>query len=212
MKFYDLYLFDFDYTLADSSRGIVMCFRHVLEKHGYAGISDNAIKQTIGRTLEDSFSVLTGVTEMQTLLDYRTQYVEKADVCMTDNTFLFPETIEVLTALKERGAKVGIISTKQRYCIMELMDQKVAPGFLDIVIGDEDVKTPKPSPEGLLTAIGKLNGSRQNTLYIGDSMIDAQTAQAAGVDFVGVTHGATTYEELAGYPHVEIAKDLSVLV
>ena len=53
MKRYGVYLFDFDYTLADSSRGIVMCFRHVLERHGYKGIDDHAIKRTIGKTLEE---------------------------------------------------------------------------------------------------------------------------------------------------------------
>ena len=52
---YTTYLFDFDYTLADSSRGIVICFRNVLERHGHTGISDEAIKRTIGKTLEDSF-------------------------------------------------------------------------------------------------------------------------------------------------------------
>lgn len=54
---YTTYLFDFDYTLADSSRGIVICFRNVLERHGHTGISDEAIKRTIGKTLEDSFSI-----------------------------------------------------------------------------------------------------------------------------------------------------------
>ena len=50
---YTTYLFDFDYTLADSSRGIVICFRNVLERHGHTGISDEAIKRTIGKTLEE---------------------------------------------------------------------------------------------------------------------------------------------------------------
>ena len=60
---YQVYLFDFDYTLADSSRGIVMCFRHVLERNGYADVTDEAIRRTIGKTLEESFSILTGVTD-----------------------------------------------------------------------------------------------------------------------------------------------------
>ena len=40
-KTYKAYLFDFDYTLADSSRGIVMCFRNVLAMHGHDGIRIN---------------------------------------------------------------------------------------------------------------------------------------------------------------------------
>lgn len=55
MKTYQTYLFDFDYTLADSSRGIVICFRNVLERHGFHHIDDHTIKRTIGKTLPESF-------------------------------------------------------------------------------------------------------------------------------------------------------------
>ena len=71
---YTTYLFDFDYTLADSSRGIVICFRNVLERHGHTGISDEAIKRTIGKTLEDSFSLLSGITAPETLAEYKKEY------------------------------------------------------------------------------------------------------------------------------------------
>jgi len=212
MKHYQVYLFDFDYTLADSSKGIVMCFRHVLERHGYNAISDQQIKHTIGKTLEDAFSVLTGVTDMDILNGYKTEYVEKAAGCMTKNTTLYPETRHVLTTLKEGGALLGIISTKFRYRIMELLEQQFPAGFIDIVVGGEDVKASKPSPEGLLYALEKLNVQKQDTLYIGDSTIDAQTAEAAAVDFVGVLHGTTTREELSVYPHLTIADDLNALI
>lgn len=49
MKSYQAYLFDFDYTLADSSRGIVMCYRNVLERHGFHQVDDLSIKRTIGK-------------------------------------------------------------------------------------------------------------------------------------------------------------------
>lgn len=58
---YGIYLFDFDYTLADSSRGIVICFRNVLTRHGHTNVTDESIKRTIGKTLEDSFSILTEI-------------------------------------------------------------------------------------------------------------------------------------------------------
>jgi len=212
MKYYNVYLFDFDYTLADSSKGIVMCFRHVLKLHGYMEISDMEIKYTIGRTLEDAFSVLTGISDRETLLSYKKEYVEKANDYMTQNTTLYPETINVLTTLKKRGAKVGIISTKFRYRILDLMDQKFPADFFDIVVGGEDVKAAKPSPEGVFYAIEKLNTEKQDVLYIGDSEIDAQTAEAAGVDFLGVLHGTTTHDELSVYPHIKIANDLNELI
>lgn len=211
MKSYNVYLFDFDYTLADSSRGIVMCYRNVLERHHHTGITDETIKRTIGKTLQESFSIMTGITDADTLEMYRKEYVKKADTHMTANTFLFPETIEVLTRLKTNGAKLGIISTKYRYRIMELLGKKLPENFLDIIVGGEDVQHPKPAPEGVLFAIGHLGCRKEDVLYVGDSTVDAETAQAAQVDFAGVLHGATTYDELAAYPHVAIMKTLAEL-
>lgn len=205
---YSTYLFDFDYTLADSSKGIVICFRNVLERHGHTHISNQEIKRTIGKTLEDSFSILTGITDREILESYRKEYVKEADTHMTANTFLFPETIEVLTALKQQGARIGIISTKYRYRIMELLGKELPEGFLDIVVGGEDVKAHKPSPEGLLYAITHLQSRKDQVLYIGDSTVDAETALAAEVDFMGVLHGTTTQKELEAYPHILIADNL----
>ena len=207
-KTYKAYLFDFDYTLADSSRGIVMCFRNVLAMHGHDGISDESIKRTIGKTLEESFTILTGIDDKETLAGYRKDYVAQADRLMTANTVLFPETLDVLSRLKERGARIGIISTKYRYRIMELLGKKLPEGFLDIIVGGEDVKTPKPSPEGLTFAISHLGLETADVLYCGDSTVDAETARNAGVDFAGVLHGMTTREELEAYPHAGIVTSL----
>lgn len=209
---YTTYLFDFDYTLADSSRGIVTCFRHVLTRHGYLTVTDDAIKRTIGQTLEEAFSLLTGVTAPERLAAFKQEYVKEADVHMTANTVLFLETKSVLTALKDAGALIGIISTKYRYRIEELLSQHFPAHFFHIIVGGEDVKVAKPSPEGLLLGMKKLHSSKAETLYIGDSVIDAQTAQAAGVDFAGVTHGVTTAEELSRYPHVKIMNTLEGLL
>ena len=212
MKTYQTYLFDFDYTLADSSKGIVMCYRNVLERHGHTGISDEQIKRTIGKTLVDSFAILSGITDTDTLEIYRKEYVKEADKYMTANTRLFPETAEVLTRLKAQGAKIGIISTKYRYRIMELLGHALPQGTIDLIVGGEDVQTPKPSPEGVFIALKKLHTEKASTLYIGDSIVDAETAQAAGTDFAGVLHGTTTREELAAYPHTDIMNDLTALL
>ena len=209
---YTTYLFDFDYTLADSSRGITLCFRHVLERNGYAGVTDEAIRRTIGKTLEESFSILTGVTDPDRLAAFKAEYRREADVYMTPNTRLFPETLRVLRTLKERGAKIGIISTKYRFRIHDTMDQHLPADFLDIVVGGEDVSRAKPDPEGLLYAIRQLGVKKKRVLYIGDSTVDAETAQAAGVDFAGVTHGVTTADELAAYPHRRIMDSLTELL
>ena len=208
---YTTYLFDFDYTLADSSRGIVTCFRNVLKRHGHTGISDEAIKRTIGKTLEDSFSILSGITTPETLAEYKKEYVKEADTYMTVNTFFFPETVTVLKTLKSQGAQIGIISTKFRFRIREMVDQHFPKDFFDIIIGGEDVKQAKPDPQGIKKALRRLHRRKSETLYIGDSTVDAETAQAAKVDFVGVLNGMTTREELMVYPHRQILDNLSLL-
>ena len=183
----------------------------MLERHGFHQIDDHTIKRTIGKTLPESFSILTGITDTDILEAFRKEYVKEADQHMTVNTRLFPETGKVLHSLKNNGATIGIISTKYRYRILELVGKVFPEGFFNIIVGGEDVKTPKPSPEGLNIAIERLQTDKATTLYIGDSTVDAETARNAGVDFAGVLHGMTTREELAVYPHVSIADTLEEL-
>ena len=209
---YKAYLFDFDYTLADSSRGIVTCFQNVLHKHGYSDVSDESIKRTIGKTLEESFAQLTDINDPHIIAEYKKEYVKEADIHMTANTVLYLETKSVLTVLKDAEAMIGIISTKYRYRIKELLKSHFPDNFFDIIIGGEDVKAPKPSPEGILLALQKLKLDRRQVLYIGDSVVDAQTAQAARVDFAGVTHGVTTAAELSQYPHLKVMQSLEGLL
>jgi phosphoglycolate phosphatase len=204
-----VFLFDFDYTLANSSEGIVMCYQHVLQRHQFNNISEDTIKRTIGKTLEESFQIMTGIEEADVLEGYRKEYVAEADKFMTAHTHLFPETKEVLETLKERGNQVGIISTKYRFRIEEFVNQHFEKGFFDIIIGGEDVTANKPDPQGIFTAVERLGCQKEEVLYIGDSTVDAETAERAGVDFVGVLNGVTPCRKLEAYPHLKIVTDLT---
>lgn len=208
---YTTYLFDFDYTLADSSRGIVLCFQTVLRRHGYTEVTDEAVKRTIGKTLEESFSILTGITDPARLATLRKEYGAEADVHMNVNTFLFEDALATLQTLKKQGARLGIISTKYRFRIQSFLQDKAPADLLDIIVGGEDVSQPKPHPEGVLYAIRQLNVSPEEVVYVGDSTVDAETAQAAGVAFAGVTNGVTTAEELGRCPHLKIMSALAEL-
>lgn len=149
---YKAYIFDFDYALVDSSPGIITCFRHVLTLHNHHNITDHDIRRTIGHTLEHSFTILTGITNPQTLATYKQQYTTHADTCMTKLTQFFPETVNVLQQLHNRGTLLGIVSTKYRYRIQEMLRTNNQPHLADFIIGGEDVTHPKPNPEGLLLA------------------------------------------------------------
>lgn len=209
---YSAYLFDFDYTLADSSIGIVKCFRIVLERHGFLSVSEEAIRRTIGKTLEKSFAILTGEHDAQTLKEWRSEYTTEANRYMNANTRLYPDTLDTLRRLKADGARIGIISTKYRYRILDFFSDKVEPDFIDLVVGGEDVTHAKPHPEGLLAAMDQLGVTPSQVLYVGDSTVDALTAQAAGTDFAGVLTGATTRQELEAYPHTRLMNSLAELM
>ena len=72
-----------------------------------------------------------------------------------------------------------------------------------------DVKVEKPIPEGLLWAIDALKAAKEDVLYVGDSIVDAKTAQNADVDFAAVLTGTTEREAFLEYPHVEIADNVT---
>ncbi|WP_054740110.1 HAD family hydrolase [Cellulosilyticum ruminicola] len=208
---YKAVLFDFDYTLANSEKGILMCFRHVLNTHGYENISDEAIKKTIGMTLQNAFKELTGIEDMTIIEAYRNEYISRADIVMTPNTKLYPETLPALEKLREAGIQIGIISTKLRYRIEAIFEVYELPDWISIIVGSEDVKTNKPSPEGLLYAMNVLGVSKEEVLYVGDNIIDAKTAQSAGVDFVAVTTGTNKAEDFTEYPCKKVICNLSYL-
>ena len=78
---YKAYIFDFDYTLANSEKGIVMCFEMLFADEGYAPVPKNKIRATIGMTMYDAIALLTGETspaKIEKLIRlYRIRYSDK---------------------------------------------------------------------------------------------------------------------------------------
>lgn len=208
MSKYRYFVFDFDLTLADSSEGILICFKHVLEKFGYPQKDDRTIYNTIGLTLVDAFDILTDIPNNPQREEMRKAYVKKADEVMVRYTHFYDDTVAILQTLQNAGVKVGIVSTKYRYRIVDTFKAQAGSFPVDIVIGGEDVKAAKPDPQGLELIIGRFGADKKDVLYIGDSYIDAETARNAGVDFAGVTTGSTAKEDFAKYPNIYVGDSL----
>ena len=209
---YKTYIFDFDFTLADASTGITECANYALHKLGFQKRSHEEIRNTVGMTLNDIFSTLTGVQDRHLADLFASYFINMADDIMTDNTYLFDDTIDVLRQIKNSGYKTAIVSTKYRYRIEQALEKYSIPELVDYIIGLEDVDTTKPSPEGLVKAIKRLDATNSSVLYVGDSMIDANTANNAEIDFGAVLTGTTTESEFQQLPHVYIAKSLTELM
>ncbi|SEK19936.1 HAD family hydrolase [Ruminococcus albus] len=209
MKDYKAYIFDFDLTLADSSKGILECFRHTLKYFGYEVPDDRAIYNTIGLTLQDAFDILTDTPMNPKRDEMRKVYVEKANDVMSAHTYFYEDTLPILEKLRANNIKTAIVSTKMRYRIVESFEVQLGIHPYDVIVGLEDVTAPKPDPQGIIKAMELLGVDKDEVLYVGDSYIDAETAVNAGVDFAAVTTGPTDKETFMRYPNIAIGSSLS---
>ena len=208
---YKFYLFDFDYTLANAETGIVKCFKLLMQQEGYFIPPDDEIKKTIGLPMIEAIRVLFKEDDDKLLHELKDKYTEFADIHMTPNTVLYPQTIPALRRIKESGAKTAIISSKTRRRIMQTLTRDNIADLVEFVIGSEDVKTHKPSPEGMFMAIERFGAYKKDVLYIGDNVIDGEAAQNAGVDFAAVLTGNNVREDFFHLPHVKIMNTLAEL-
>lgn len=201
-------IFDFDYTLGDSTNGIVLSVNYALEKLGYPLKSKEEIKKTIGLSLKDTFSALTMEKNEEKATQFSELFIEKADIVMVENTELYDDTKEILQKLKKEGYKISIVTTKFRYRIEKILNKFNSSDLVDLIVGADDVKVEKPNPEGLLWVIDNWHLEKDNVLYVGDSLVDAKTAENAQVNFAGVLTGTTTADEFKLHRNVFIGKQL----
>ncbi|MBN1381403.1 MAG: HAD-IA family hydrolase [Deltaproteobacteria bacterium] len=204
-------IFDFDYTLADSSRGAIKCVNQVLSDMDFPQASPDAVCRLIGVSLTGIFRELTGRESAEQTQEFIRLFEHYADQYMADLTVLFPTTAPAARALKRQGKNLGIVSTKFRYRIEGILKRDGLDGIFDVIVGGEDVAIHKPDPAGLLQAIRFLQTPPEVTLYTGDSVVDAETAVRADVPFLAVLSGVTEREAFEGYPIIGAMENLSYL-
>lgn len=94
----------------------------------------------------------------------------------------------MLDTLKAQGIAVGIVSNKNHNAIVELRDTF----FKDVIpaaIGQSDTTRKKPAPDTVYEAMKQLGAQKETTVYIGDSEVDKQTADNAGLPCILVSWG-----------------------
>ncbi len=102
----------------------------------------------------------------------------------------FPGVIETLTALRARGVRLAVVTSKLRTgATMELERAELA-ALMDAVIGSEDVQQHKPHPEPLLAALALLGEPPAAAVMVGDTPADLLAARAAGVRAAAALWGA----------------------
>ena len=192
-------VYDFDLTLVDSRAGIAACHAYAMRELDLPE-TDQKIREAtsmVGTPLDIVFETLFPDSDQQD--EYLRLYHARADEIMTVSTSLMPGVRESIEALRSADIKLGIVSTKLRSRIEDVLQREGLLSSFATIIGPEDAPAYKPDPRGLLIALERLHTAPAEAIYVGDTVIDAETAQRAGVPFVAVLSGFSREEDFAGY-------------
>ena len=177
----DTVLFDLDGTLVSTRRLYLEAYRRALAPYIGRVLSDEEI---LGHRSRSEIRFLKSQAQDQydaCLRDFQRYY---ADLHETHFGGVYPGVPEALADLRKRGMRLGIVTGKSRSSY-EVGTAMADLGPFDVLVLDDDVSQPKPSPEGILLAIQKLGSDRTRTVYVGDATSDVEAAIGAGVASAG---------------------------
>lgn len=179
-------LFDLDGTLIDSTDAILESFHHTFEVHNFEQPSDEEIKDLIGYPLDIMYSNL-GVHEDK-VWDFVATYKEYYRDISTQKTVLLENAKEAVMQASE-FAELAIVTTKTAKYSKVLMEHFGLMEYFEILIGREDVESPKPHAEPILKALDVFDIEKKEIWMIGDTKLDLISAKNAGVNSIGVLCG-----------------------
>ncbi len=92
--------------------------------------------------------------------------------------------------LKKSGFKIGIVSSKRRFFVEKhLKEANFGLSLFDVIVSAGDTEKNKPDPEPLIYACNQLNVKPEEVIYVGDALVDFESAHQAGIKFIGVLTG-----------------------
>lgn len=192
-------LFDLDGTLLDTLGDICKCLNVVLDQHGYPGHSREEVKRMLGfgaRTLVVS-AIPEDVRGHNEAVDlFLQRYVAYYNTHATDITAPFAGIHEMLKAFFEKGVPMGVCSNKPHDATVSLVSHYFKDFRFQSVSGERAGILRKPDPALPLQLAHEMGVLPENILFVGDSLVDIQTAKAAGMISVGVSWGYVSGEEL----------------
>jgi phosphoglycolate phosphatase len=182
-------LFDFDGTLIDSYPAITASVNHVRSLYGLAPLDVAEVTPHVGRGPGHLLAQTVGRGDPAA---NAAAYRDHHPTVLCSLTRLLPGAAETLAGLKQRGLRTGLCTNKPVAYTGELIRYLGVADLLDVVLGPEDVGRYKPAPDILLTALHRLDVAADRALYVGDMVVDIQTARAAGVAVWVVATGSET--------------------
>lgn len=195
-------VWDLDGTLVDSATDIAASLNRLLGENELAALGDARIRKMIGegvavlirRGFDAHDITLEGKRLEQLVARFLVIYSEIA----TASTRLFPGAREALQSLGDAGLRQAICTNKPEAITRQVLSGLGIADCFDVVIGGDTLPRNKPDPLPLRTVLERLDVTPERSLMVGDSVIDVQTAHAAGVSVAFVTFG---YGPGPSHPH-----------
>jgi len=191
----EVVVFDFDGTLADTSHAIVATTLQTLDELRLPPFSAERIVAMMGLPLAQVF-IEAGVAPHATagaVARYRERFPSNLA-----RVALFPAVRECLSALSEARIPMGVVSSRGRHSLLDLLDRLRIRGLFREVIGEEDVVGKKPLPDGVLALSKQLGVAVERILVVGDTTYDIEMGHAAGALTCAVTYGSHDALRLSG--------------
>jgi|28_taG_2_1085356.scaffolds.fasta_scaffold00013_130 phosphoglycolate phosphatase len=182
-------IFDLDGTLIDSAPDIRAAANSTLAALGLAPLSLVEITSFIGNGFPHLVRLVMAARGIPTQKEDIIQARMFEHYMAHPATFSrpYPGVLECLHTLHSRGYSLGLCTNKPYAPAIEILEAlKLSPIF-DVVIGGDTLDVKKPHPAPLLAAIRELD--TEALLFVGDSEVDAATAEAAKVPFALFTEG-----------------------
>lgn len=206
---FDAVFFDFDGTLGDSYEAIAASVNHLRAARGHEPLTTDEVTRHVGRGPEYLLNNTVPGTDLDVDLPrYRAHHPQ----VMLEKTRLLPEAANVLQALREAGKKIALCSNKPRLFSDDLLKHLGVAECFHTVVGPEDVPRPKPAPDMLIHAARRLGVAHDRVLYVGDMVVDIQTARAAGITVWIVPTGSDTLETLTAAAPDRMLKGLGEIL
>ncbi|GAK13167.1 HAD family hydrolase [Geomicrobium sp. JCM 19039] len=177
------FIFDFDGTLANTLPLCFDCFRRVFKKFDNRDITNDEIIGMFGPTEVDILRKhLRTEQKEQAVHDFLSCYERDHELYIHPDE----EIIRVIRSLKEAGYRLAIVTGKGRKAFDLTFEKVGLETFFDVTITGDEVRQPKPHPEGIERAMQVLGVEATETMYIGDSSADVEAGRRAGTEVAAV--------------------------
>lgn len=186
---YRLMIFDLDGTLLNTLEDLTDSVNYVLWKHGFPERTLEEVRGFVGDGIHKLLerSVPEGTAPFMVEECFK-DFIPYYKAHCADKTRPYDGIPELLDRLRENGVKTAVVSNKADYAAKELC-ARYFPGMFDEVVGERVGIHRKPSPDSVNEVIRLLGATKEETVYVGDSDVDVQTAENAGIDGIFVAWG-----------------------